>query len=122
MDLTQFVTERQKRFFNFLVDEIRKFELKGEHKEVFEKVLKEHDEMIKSGELTKEVMGDLIETLKYLLEDLKIRKENLDKAAQFEIFCNDCEKKTLFIGSVEELKKYWICMCGSDNFKIVRTS
>ena len=70
-----------------------------------------------TSNIIKQIIVKLEETLKEINE--KEKTENLE-FKMFVVFCNKCKQKTNVLARGEsEIKNYWRCSCGSENFIIL---
>jgi len=123
----QKASQKQIRYLNYLIDLIKTNIDKFEDKEKVNQVLSEID--LKN--ITKNDASDYIETLKSFTDTLKENHQLTEKPVEhsfspkekhiqiIKVKCLECGEITNFIGTEENLKNYWKCLCGSKKYEII---
>jgi len=130
----QKASQKQIRYLNYLIDLIKTNIDKFEDKEKVNQILSEID--LKN--ITKNDASDYIETLKSFTDTLKenhqLTTEKIEKTEKpvehsfspkekhiqiIKVKCLECGEIANFIGTEENLKNYWKCLCGSKKYNII---
>ena len=134
----QKASQKQIRYLNYLIDLIKTNIDKFEDKDGILKILNE----INLDNITKNDASDYIETLKSFTDTLKenhqLTTEKIEKTEKpvehsfspkekhiekhiqiIKVKCLECGEITNFIGTEENLKNHWKCLCGSKKYQII---